>query len=264
MRVSVGSGSPTRPPSARRRGEGGGVEEATEGRVLGQLLLGTLWAEDVGGVGDEAFAHQGVLAHRADEAVVVPVAVFERYEAGASDTCDRLGAGGAALGKKLAEAVGAVRFVLFRGEALPSQRCVAVGAGEALSVPRLVLIGHAPRGDDLITLDAPGGELLLVAGGAVYLLVPGDEALGADGRLADHAAEALLVPLPRLVLHLLVSCPEDLPTAVAAGGELRIVAGTAVDLLHLAAELLVHEGHLTVGAQEAFLVPVLIFVRQIL
>jgi len=56
-------------------------------------------------------------------------------------------------------------------------------------------------------LDEAGGELLLVAAGAVDLLLVPDEGLGADRRLADAAGETLLVPLPRLVLHLLGACP---------------------------------------------------------
>lgn len=55
-------------------------------------------------------------------------------------------------------------------------------------------------------LDAARRELLLVAAGAVDLLLARDERLGADGRLADAAREALLVPLARLVLHLLGAC----------------------------------------------------------
>ena len=55
----------------------------------------------------------------------------------------------------------------------------------------------------LAALDAAGGKLLLVAGGTVNLLLARDERLGAYGRLAHAAAETFLVPLPRLVLHLL-------------------------------------------------------------
>lgn len=177
---------------------------------LGEFLLGALGAQDVGTVGDEAFAHQGGLAHGADEAVVVPMSVLERNEAGAADTCDGALASDAALGEQVAEAVGAVRLLVPRGEALAGQRRVAVGAREALAVPGLVLVRHAARSDDLVALDAAGGELLLVAASAVDLLLPGDEALGADSGLAHHAAEALLVPLARLVLHLLVAGSEDL------------------------------------------------------
>lgn len=52
---------------------------------LHEFLLGALGADDVLAVGDEALADQAGLALRADEAVVVPVAVLERDEAGATD-----------------------------------------------------------------------------------------------------------------------------------------------------------------------------------
>lgn len=51
---------------------------------LQQLLLSALRAENVLRVRDEAFADERVAALRADEAVVVPVAVLERNEAGAA------------------------------------------------------------------------------------------------------------------------------------------------------------------------------------
>lgn len=108
-------------------------------------------------------------------------------------------------------------------------------------MPWVVLVGHTARGDDLTALDASSSELLLVAARTVDLLLTRDEALGADGGLAHTATEALLVPLTGLVLHLLVACSEDLSTSVAPGGELSIIARTTEDLLHLTAELLVHE-----------------------
>lgn len=52
---------------------------------LHELLFGALRADDVLAVGDEALADERGLALRADEAVVVPVAVLERDEAGAAD-----------------------------------------------------------------------------------------------------------------------------------------------------------------------------------
>ena len=60
----------------------------------------------------------------------------------------------------------------------------------------------------LSALDTLGCKLVLVAGGAVDLVLLGDEALGADGVGAHAAYEALLVPLPGLVLHLLHPGPE--------------------------------------------------------
>lgn len=142
-------------------------------------------------------------------------------------TSNRFRAGGASLGEQLAEAVGAVRLVVARGESLASQGIVAVAAGEAVSVPRLVLVRHAAASDDLqrirlltpsfyferisnhwkreylVALDTPRGKLILVASSAVDLLLARDEALRSDRILADHAAETLLVPLSGLVLHLL-------------------------------------------------------------
>lgn len=194
----------------------------------------------------------------------MPVPVFERDEAGATDASDGLGARSTTFRKQFAEAVRTIRLVIPGGEALAGQGSIAVGASEALSVPWVVLVGHTPGGDDLATLDASRGKLLLVAGGAVDLLVPGDEALGADGSLAHATAEALLVPLTGLVLHLLVACPEDLPTSVAARSELGIIARPTEDLVHLGAKLFVYEGHLTLVAQEAFFVPMFVLVRQVL
>ena len=55
----------------------------------------------------------------------------------------------------------------------------------------------------LIALDTFGGKLVLVAAGAVDVMLLRDEALGPDGVLAGAADEALLVPLTSLVLHLL-------------------------------------------------------------
>lgn len=226
-----------------------------------QLLLGTLGADDVISISDEPSSDQGCLARSADEAIIVPVAVFERDESSATDTCNGLGAGGAPLGEELAEAISTVGLLVAGREALPCQRRVAVGAREAFAVPRLVLVGHAATRDNLVALDAAGCEFLLVAGGAVDLLFTRDEALGSYGCLAHTAAEALLVPLACLVLHLLCAGSEDLAAAVAAGGELGVIAVAAVDLVRLGAELLVHQGHAALVAQEAGLVPVLVLVR---
>ena len=92
----------------------------------------------------------------------------------------------------------------------------------------------------------------------------GYEGLGADGVLAGAADEALLVPLPRLVLHLLHAGLEDVPAAVAAGGELSIVARPAVNTVSLGAELFVYQAAPTFVTEEAGLVPVLLLVGKIL
>jgi len=67
------------------------------------------------------------------------------------NTSDGLPAGGAALGEEFSEALGAVWFFIAGREALSGERRVAVGAGEALAVPRLVLVSHATSCDDLKT-----------------------------------------------------------------------------------------------------------------
>lgn len=135
----------------------------------------------------------------------MPVAVLERDETGTTDSGNWLDTGGASLGEQLSEALGTVRLLVAAGEALAGQRHLAVGAREALAVPRFVLVGHTAAGDDLLALDATGRVLFLVAAGTVDFLLARDERLGADGRFADAAAEALLVPLSGLVLHLLGS-----------------------------------------------------------
>lgn len=132
----------------------------------------------------------------------MPVTIFERDETGTADSCDWLDTGGASLGEQLSEALGTVRLLVAAGEALPGQGHLTVGAGEALTVPWFVLVGHTAAGDDLLALDATGCVLFFVASGAVDLLLTGDEGFGTDGGFADAAAEALLVPLSGLVFHL--------------------------------------------------------------
>lgn len=79
----------------------------------------------------------------------MPVAVLERDELGAADSGDGPAAGRAALGEQLPEAVSAVRLVVAAGEACACQARVAICAGEAFAMPRLVLVGHAATGDHL-------------------------------------------------------------------------------------------------------------------
>lgn len=109
---------------------------------LHELLLGAIGAKDVCPVGDEALAHQGALAHGTDEAIIVPVPIFEGDEAGATNAGDGLSASSAPLGKELSEAVSAIGLVIPGGKALAGQRSVTVGASEALPVPGLALVSH--------------------------------------------------------------------------------------------------------------------------
>ena len=61
----------------------------------------------------------------------------------ASITCDRLCAGHALFREKYLDTLGAVRLVLPGCEAGACQGLLAVGAGEALAVPGLVMIGDS-------------------------------------------------------------------------------------------------------------------------
>ena len=58
----------------------------------------------------------------------------------------------------------------------------------------------------LFTAGAARGELVLVAGHAVVLVLVGDEGLGADWLLTAAAGEAALVPGGAAVLQLPASC----------------------------------------------------------
>jgi len=108
-----------------------------------------------------------------------------------------------------------------------------MGAGEAFPVPRIIPVRHSSLGDHLAAFDAFCCEFLLVALGAVDVMLLGDETLGADGVLAGAAHETLLVPLTGLVLHLLHAGLENITAAIAASGELGIIAGAAVDTVSL-------------------------------
>lgn len=64
-------------------------------------------------------------------------------------TSNRPRASSTPLGEKLAKALGAVRLVVARRESLSRQGVVAVAAGKAVSVPRLVLVCHTSASDNL-------------------------------------------------------------------------------------------------------------------
>lgn len=131
-------------------------------------------------------------------------------------------------------------------------------------MPWLILVGHTTTCNDLVALHAASCKLLFIAGGTVDFLLTGDEALGADGSFADTATETFLMPLACLILHLLCASSEDLSAAIAARSELGIIAIAAVDLVSFGPKLLIYQGHTALVAQEAGLMPVLVFVGQIL
>ena len=103
-------------------------------------------------------------------------------------------------------------------------------------------------------------ELVLVASSAVDIILLGNEGLGSNGVLANTADEALLVPLPGLVLHLLHPRLEDIVADDAPGSELGVVARAAVDPISFRYKLLVNKTCLTFTAFETALMPMLLFI----
>lgn len=86
---------------------------------------------------------------RAEEAVVVPVPVFERDELGAADACDGLVASEAAFCEEFSKTISTVGLLISAGKTGASQACLTVRACEALSVPWFVLVCHSSTGDHL-------------------------------------------------------------------------------------------------------------------
>jgi len=61
-----------------------------------------------------------------------------------------------------------------------------------------------------------------------------------------------------------LTCAKNFTATIATGRKLGIVAVSAVDLIRLSSELLVHQRQMALEAQETGLVPVLVFVGKIL
>jgi hypothetical protein len=139
-----------------------------------------------------------------------------------------------------------------------------MGASEALPVPWFIFVCHTPRCNDLVALDASRCKFFLIAPSTINLLLPRNETLGSNRGLAYTARKTFLVPLPSLVLHFLRTCTEDFTAPVTSRGKLGIIAIAAVNLLCLGAELFVNQRYATFAAKKTGLVPMLLFVRQVL
>lgn len=61
-----------------------------------------------------------------------------------------------------------------------------------------------------------------------------------------------------------ITCTEYISTSIAPSSELSVVAVSAIDFFHFRSKLFVYQRHATFAAQETGLVPVFVFVRQIL
>lgn len=188
----------------------------------------------------------------------------ERDELCCSETGNWLEATNALLGKELSEAVGAVRLLLARGELLADQHLVASVTRETLAMPRCALVGYSTFVDHAIAFHASLSVLLLVARYADSLLVTWYEGLDANWLPTDLATEAFLVKRLALELVLLHTSAKDVGTSVASKSEVVVVAVRAEGLVVPGGKWPVDQRDLAIITVEAFLVPVLVLVRQIL
>lgn len=194
----------------------------------------------------------------------MPVTILKRDELSSSKAGDGLGASAALLGEQFPVAVRAVGLVVLGRELLLSQLLVTLGTGEALPVPGLVLVSHAPLVNHPIAFAALLCKLFLIAWNAHGIIVTWYEALVSDWLLTNHAHEAFLMPLFALVFKLLHASSERLPASIAASGEVFIVTIGAVDVVIFGGKGLIHQGVLALTALKAEFVPMTIFVGQIL
>lgn len=229
-------------------------------------FLGAVGAVDVVAADDKALVGQREAALLAVEAVLVPgVALVVHHICAMTKTSDGVLAAVAFLGHISLVAVDAVDVVVVRGESSSCQRLAAGSAHKTLRVPRLVLIADTSRGDWLLAVVALLGKLLVMAWSAVDVVSFGQEALRADWLLTFKAGEALLMPHFVLVLHILGSWQHHLVAALAAVTVLPRAALATHDLAVIpGAERLVGQGLVALGTAEAVLMPVAVFVVQLL
>jgi hypothetical protein len=210
---------------------------------MGRCLdaLATVGAKDLISIGKESTSYEGTVATVASKAIAVPMTVIERDELGASKTSDGFGASDAFLGKEIAKAVSTVWLVVTGRELLSGQSTVAVGADKAVTVEWGTLVRDTSLVDHPITFSTPLGKLFLVAWYTDKLIVTRDEALVANGLLADIAAKAFFMPLLAAELKLLHSSTEDVTTSITSGSKVIVMALGTVEFVFFGCEGLVHK-----------------------
>lgn len=229
-------------------------------------FFGAVGTIDVIAADDKALVGQRQRALLAVEAVLVPGEAFVvDHICAMTKTCDGVLAAMALLGHISLVAVDAVHAVVVRSEASPCQRFTAGGAHETLGVPWLVLIADTSGGDGLLAVVALFRKLLVMAWSAVDVVPFGQKALRADWLPTFQTGEALLMPHLVLVLHILGSWHDHLVAALAAVAVLPRAALATHDLaIVTSAERLAGQGLVALGTAEAVLVPVAVFVVQLL
>lgn len=194
----------------------------------------------------------------------MPVALFKGDKFSSSETSNRLSTSTALLGKQISIAVGTIRLVVLRRKLLLRQLLVAVSARETLPVPWHVLVGHTSFIDHPTTLRTFLCKIAFIAWDTDNLLFTWDEAFVSDWFFADHTGEAFLMPLLTLVLKFLHSSSEGFSAPITPSSKVVVVAISAEDLVILWGKRLIDQCLLTFYTLETELMPVMVFVGQIL
>lgn len=204
------------------------------------LSSSTVGTQDFRSVSQETASNERRVTPIANEAFAVPVTLIKWYELRASQSGDWLHTPTALLGKQVSKAVSAVRLLISWRELLTSQDFVAVGTREALTMPRGILVSDSTLVDYPVAFHAALSILLFIARNADNFLVTWYETLVSNWLQADLTTEALFVPLFSLVLILLHSSAKESAAAVATSREVVVMTISAIELLVLTSERMIH------------------------
>lgn len=228
------------------------------------LLPATVGTQDVVTLGEEATSHQRHRTLHAGETLAVPLALLKGDVLSTCQTGDGLGAAHAFLCIQVADAFKAVGVVFPGGEALTRQLLSAADAQETLSVPGLLLVGHSTCCDGLLTSTTLVGKLLLEARHTEVAGVFWDKGLGSYWLLAAVAQEAGLMPAVPLVFHFAGTWHYGFLAVVAFGGIIICMTFRAEQQIIFNSKGLFHQRAAALPTLKTLLMPVMIFVGQIL
>jgi len=126
------------------------------------------------------------------------------------------------------------------------------------------LVGDSTLVDNTIALETTLSKCVFITRNAHILVLPRDKALVSNRLFAHGTAETFFMPLLSAEFKLLHSSSKDVSTSIASRSKVVIMTIRAVQTFLLAGEGLIHQGVLTVTALEAHLMPMLLFVGQVL
>jgi len=170
----------------------------------------------------------------------MPVSPLKGNEPRSTNAGDGFGTSCTTFRKEFSKTLCAIRFVISGSKALTSQGFGAMSASEAFAMPGIVAVGYSTLSNNLVAFDTLCGKLVFVTLGTVDVMLLRNKRFGSDGVVAGAANEAFLVPLPRLVLHFLHACSENIATSITTRGKLSIVARSTVDPIGFGTKLLVN------------------------